>query len=78
MFKLAGFVLLAVLAGFAFHAYAQSRFELRPAVTAVASSSSNGVAFAWFYDPSERAVYVCRTGAAANDALDCKMKATLP
>lgn len=76
--KIIASIVFAVLAGYALHAFAQSRFEMRPAVTPIASSSSNGVAFAWFYDPSERAVYVCRMGAAANDTLDCKSKATLP
>jgi hypothetical protein len=76
--KILGSVAFAVLAGYALHAFAQNRFEMRPAVTPIASSSSNGAAFAWFYDPSERAVYVCRMGPAPGDALDCKSKATLP
>jgi len=76
--KILAAVLFALFAGYALHAFAQSRFEMRPAVSAIASSSSNGVAFAWFYDPSERSVYVCRMGSAANEALDCRSKATLP
>ncbi len=69
----------ALLAGYALHAWAQQgRVDLRPAVTAMGTSSSNGVSFAWFYDSTERTVYVCRTTQGAADAIDCKAKTQLP
>ncbi len=49
---------------------------MRPALAPIGTSSSNGVSFAWFYDPNDRAVYVCRTG--SGDTLECKAKAQLP
>lgn len=72
------FVILAALGGYAVHALAQPRADLRPAMTPIASSSSNGVSFAWFYDPAARTVVVCRAGAAPADALECKAHTTLP
>lgn len=78
MIKAAGFVLLAVLAGYGFHVWGQARIDVRPAVTAVASSSSNGVSFAWFYDTTTHTIYVCRAGQGVADTLECKSKATLP
>ena len=42
------------------------------------TSSSNGVSFAWFYDSTDRAVYVCRAAQGAADAIECKPKALLP
>jgi hypothetical protein len=71
-------IILAAIAGYAAHALAQPRVDLRPAMTAIASSSSNGVSFAWFYDPAARSVVVCRAGAAPGDALECKAHTTLP
>ena len=78
MIKFAAFVLAAALAGYGFHVLAQGRIDVRPALTPIASSSSNGVSFAWFYDPSQQTVYVCRAGQGVGDALECKARATLP
>ena len=33
---------------------------------------------AWFYDSTDRAVYVCRAAQGAADAIECKPKALLP
>lgn len=68
----------AALLGYVIAALAQPRTDLRPPLVAVASSSSNGTSFAWFYDTAERAVILCRSGSAAGDTLDCKARATLP
>ena len=57
---------------------AQPKVDFRQGVIPMGSSSSNGVGFAWFYDPSDRSVHVCRTGQGAADTLDCRAKATLP
>ena len=78
MIKLAAFVFVAVLTGYGFHAWAQARFDVRPAVTSVASSSSNGVSFAWFHDSTTQTIYVCRAGQGVADMLECKAKTTLP
>ena len=78
MIKAAALVLVAALTGYGIHALAQSRIDVRPAVTPMGTSSSSGVSFAWFYDPALRTVYVCRTGQKAGNALDCQAKATLP
>jgi hypothetical protein len=79
MLKLPVLLVLAALTGFGLHALAQPRLEVvRPAVTAIGSSSSNGISFAWFYDPADRTVYVCRAGSGGGDAVDCKPKTTLP
>ena len=78
MVKVIAFALLGACAALGYNAFAQ-RPELRTtAVSTIASSSSNGVSYAWFYDASDRSVYVCRMGQAAGDTLDCKAKATLP
>jgi hypothetical protein len=76
MIKVAAFLLVAVLTGYGFHTWAQSRIDVRPALTPIVSSSTNGVSFAWFYDASLHTVYVCRAGQ-AGDTLECKTKATL-
>jgi hypothetical protein len=76
MLKFPVLLVLATLTGFGLHAFAQPRLDARSAVTPIGSSSSNGVSFAWFYDPADRAVYVCRIGFA--DAVDCKPRTTLP
>ena len=68
----------AVLAGYAVHAWAQGRIDVRTAITPMGTSSSNGISFAWFYDPTDRSVYVCRTAQAAGDAIDCRAKTQLP
>ena len=78
MIKVTAFLFIAMLSGYGFHAWAQSRVEVRPAVTQVTSSSSNGVSFAWFYDPTTQTIYVCRAGQGVPDALECKAKTTLP
>ena len=69
----------ALLAGAALVGWAQQgRIDVRTAVTPMGTSSSNGVSFAWFYDPTDRSVYVCRTAQTTGDAVDCKAKAQLP
>ena len=78
MIKVAAFVVVAVLTGYGFHVLAQGRIDVRPAVTPIASSSSNGVSFAWFYDPTLHTVYVCRAGQGVGDTLECKAKTALP
>ncbi|MGA8054913.1 MAG: hypothetical protein WCA12_13810 [Burkholderiales bacterium] len=77
MLKLAVSLLLTALAGYGVFAFAQGRTDLRTAVTPIGSSSSDGISFAWFYDPAERTVYVCRMSHGA-DAPECKGKAVLP
>jgi hypothetical protein len=71
-------VMVAALAGYALHAWAQGRADIRTAVTTVGTSSSNGISFAWFYDAADRTIYMCRSGGASADIIDCKAKATLP
>ena len=78
MTKVAALMLVAALAGFGFHALAQVRTEVRPVATPIGTSSSNGISFAWFYESTERVVYVCRTGQGAGDPVECKAKAALP
>ena len=79
MIKIASLLLGALLAGYALHAWAQQgRIDVRTAVTPMGTSSSNGVSFAWFYDSTDRAVYVCRTAPAPGDTIDCKAKVQLP
>jgi hypothetical protein len=78
MLKTATALILALGVGYALHAFAQSRPDFRQGVVPMGSASSNGVGFAWFYDPADRTVHVCRTGPGAGEALDCKAKATLP
>jgi hypothetical protein len=76
--KIVGLLIIAAIATYGLHAFAQIRADVRPSVTPIASSSSNGVSFAWFYDSSERTVFVCRIGQAPGESVDCKAKATLP
>ena len=78
MTKVAALVLVAVLAGYGFHALAQVRPDIRQAVTAIGTSSSNGISFVWFYESTERAVYVCRTGQGSGDPVECKARTNLP
>jgi hypothetical protein len=79
MIKIASLLLCALLAGYALRAWAQQgRIDVRTAVTPMGTSSSNGVSFAWFYDSTDRSVYVCRTAPAPADTIDCKAKAQLP
>jgi len=77
MIKIATFVLMAVCASYGFYAFGQPRFDARASVVTLGSSSSNGISFAWLYDPTERTVYVCRIGG-SSDLPDCKGKTTLP
>ncbi len=74
MIRILALVAVTALTGYALHVLAQPRIDTRSAVTPIVSSSSNGVSFAWFYDPGERAVYVCRAG----DTVECKARTTLP
>ena len=78
MTKLMVLVFVAALAGYALHAFAQARADIRTAVATLGTSSSNGISFAWFYDAADRTVYVCRAGGAGGDAVECKSKTTLP
>ena len=78
MLKILALVLVALSIGYAFHAPAQPRIDTRPAVAPIQSSSSNGVSFAWFYDPAERTVYACRAGQGVADTIECKAKTSLP
>ena len=78
MLKIAGLVLVAVVATYAFHALGQIRADARAVATPIGNSSSNGTSFAWFYDQSERTVFVCRIGQGPADTVDCKAKTTLP
>lgn len=78
MAKIAVSVIIAMLAGYGLHALAQVRPDIRQAVTAIGTSSSNGISFVWFYEPTERAVYVCRAGQTGGDSVECRAKATLP
>jgi len=77
MIKITGLLLIATIATYGLHAFAQLRADVRPAMTPIGSSSSNGMSFAWFYDGTERTVFVCRIGQARGDAVDCKAKTTL-
>jgi hypothetical protein len=76
MVRIVSLLLVAVLAGFGFHVLAQVRTDTRQIPSPIGSSSSNGISFAWFYEATERTVYVCRTG--PGDSVDCKARAVLP
>jgi len=78
MVKAAALVIAAVMAGYGFHALAQGRIDARQQLMAIGTSSSNGISFIWFYEPTERTVHVCRTGQGGGDPVDCKAKTTLP
>ena len=78
MRQVTALLLATVLAGYALHAWAQGRVDVRTAVAPLGTSSSNGVSFAWFYDSNERTVYVCRAALAPADAVDCRAKTHLP
>ncbi len=78
MKTIAALIAMAVVAGYGLHALAQGRTDVRPAVVPIASASSNGISFAWFYDQTERTVYVCRSGHGSGDTVDCKARASLP
>ena len=76
MIRIVSLLVVAALAGYGFHVLAQVRTDARQVPSPITSSSSNGISFAWFYEPAERTVYVCRTG--PGDTIDCKARATLP
>lgn len=78
MKNIVALIVVAAIAGYGLHALAQGRIDTRPAVVSIGSSSSNGISFAWFYDQTERAVYVCRSGHGAGDTVECKARTTLP
>ena len=77
MTKFAALIACCALLVYALHAFAQNRVDIRTAVTPLASSSSSTVSFAWFFDPVDRTVYVCRAPS-TGDSVDCKAKTTLP
>ena len=65
--------------GYVLHAWAQpGRIDVRTAVTPIGTSSSNSASFAWFYDATDRSVFVCRITHAPGESVDCKAKAQLP
>jgi len=82
MAKVAALALVAGLAGFGFHALAQTRPDMRPdirqSVTPIGTSSSNGISFVWLYEPTERAVYLCHSLQNSSDRVECKAKTLLP
>ena len=78
MIKALALVVVAALTGYTLHVLAQARADTRAALTPIVSSSSNGVSFAWFYDPAERTVFVCRAGQGGPDTVECKAKTALP
>ena len=79
MSKVALWLSGALLSGAALVGWAQQgRIDVRTAVTPMGTSSSNGVSFAWFYDATDRSVYVCRTTQTSGEAIDCKAKVQLP
>jgi hypothetical protein len=73
--KAAAFIVVSLLVGYGAYGLAQTRVDVRPSLTPIASSSSNGMSFAWFYDASSRTVYACAVSA---PQMDCKMSAVLP
>ena len=77
MIKIAGLLLVAAVATYGLHAFAQIRADVRPTMTPIGTSSSNGIAFAWFYESTERTVIVCRIGQAPGDTVNCKATTTL-
>ena len=78
MIKTLALVVVAAMTGYTLHVLAQTRVDTRAAVTPILSSSSNGISFAWFYDPAERTVYVCRVGQGGGDTVECKARTALP
>lgn len=77
MGKVIALILAAAAGGYGLHALAQSRFDVRTTAAPLGTSSSNGISFAWFYDPSQRTVYLCRAGS-TGETIDCRAKAQLP
>ena len=59
----------AVIATYGVYAYAQMKADARPAMSPIGTASSNGISFAWFYDPPTRTVVVCRVGQASGDTV---------
>lgn len=77
MVKIAAVALVAVLLGYWLFATAQTPIDVRPLVAPVGTSSSDGVSFAWFYDASNRNVYVCRSGKGV-EGIECRSGRALP
>ena len=77
MIKIAGLLLVAAVATYGLHAFAQIRADVRPTMTPIGTSSSNGISFAWFYENTPRTVIVCRIAQAPGDAVNCKATTTL-
>jgi len=77
MTKLVALIFCGALLGYALHALAQNRVDIRTAVTPLVSSSTSNVSFAWFFDATDRTVYVCRAPS-TGDSVECKAKTTLP
>jgi hypothetical protein len=73
--KAAAFIVVSLLLGYGAYGLAQTRVDVRPSLTPIASSSSNGMSFAWFYDASSRTVYAC---VVASAQMECKTSAVLP
>lgn len=78
MNKVAVLAVAAAFAGYWLYASAQTGIDVRPPVTPIGTSSSDGVSFAWFYDASTRNVFVCRAGKAVEGTLDCRARSALP
>ena len=77
MIKIAGLVLVAAVATYGLHAFAQIRADVRPTMAPIGTSSSNGISFAWFYENTARTLIVCRIGQAPGDTVNCKATTTL-
>jgi hypothetical protein len=74
--KAIAFAVVLILAAYGAYGLAQPRVDVRPSLTPIASSSSNGWSFAWFFDPSSRTVYACVISELPK--LDCRISAALP
>jgi hypothetical protein len=77
MVKIAGVALVAGLLGYWLFAAAQTPIDVRPPVSPMGTSSTDGVSFAWFYDTTSRHVYVCRSGKGV-EGIDCRSSRALP
>lgn len=77
MMKIAAVALVAALAGYWLYAGAQTPIDVRPPVAPIGTSSSDGVSYAWFYDTTNRSVYVCRAGRGV-EGINCRSARALP